>query len=63
MEPKEYLTVKEICNYLNVKETHLRSMVYYKKIPFKKIGNTLRFDLDEIKKWLKQNSYNPCESK
>ena len=50
------LTVKELSDYLKVHENTIYS--YIKKgVPFYKIGKRdYRFELEEVKKWLKENN-------
>ena len=45
------LTVQQACSFLNIKESHLRSLVFRKKIPYLKVGNCLRFSSNKIMEW------------
>lgn len=49
------LTFEETRLFLNTTTSHLRSLIFYKKIPYKKINRLVRFDLEEIKAWISQN--------
>jgi excisionase family DNA binding protein len=46
------LTLKQTSRYLNVKESWLRSKIFSNEIPFIKMGHLLRFDEDELNKWV-----------
>lgn len=49
------LTPTELCQFLNLKTSMMRSLVFSKRIPFIKIGRLIRFDRDEILKWIEKN--------
>lgn len=49
------VTIKEISNLLKIKESTLYSWVQQQTIPFYKLNGLLRFDLDEIKKWIQKS--------
>jgi len=57
----QYLTVEELCQLLKLKKSYIYDLTYRKKIPFIKIGRHLRFDLEEIQKWLENNKIIPEE--
>jgi putative molybdopterin biosynthesis protein len=50
-----YLTVKEVAQLLKIKPRTIYEMVAQHRIPYRKPpgSNILRFDLDEILRWLK----------
>jgi len=56
-----YLTVEELCQLLKLKKSYIYDLTYRKKIPFIKIGRHLRFDLEEIQKWIENNKVIPEE--
>jgi len=41
-----------LATLLGVTERHIRRLVDERRIPFLRWGKLIRFDLDEIKKWL-----------
>jgi excisionase family DNA binding protein len=47
------LTVGELCQHLNVKQSFIYSLTHQKKIPYVKIGGILRFRKSVIDEWLK----------
>lgn len=50
---KRFLTSKEIAIYLNLSENTIRAWVKFGRIPFSKLGRSVRFDLKVIDKWLR----------
>jgi excisionase family DNA binding protein len=46
------LNIHELAKELNLSESGLYQMVNQRKIPFLKIGRSIRFDSSEIQKWL-----------
>ena len=48
---KKLLTRKELADYLGVSEVTIYGWTSKKKIPFRKVGRLLRFDIDEIEAW------------
>ena len=48
----QLVTLKEVAEYLNVSENHVRNMMKKKEIPFIAIGGIYRFDLQEIRESL-----------
>lgn len=51
---KQILTLRELCELMNVKPSWLKSMVFRKKIPFIKLGKHIRFEKDEVQKWIEE---------
>lgn len=51
---KTILDLKEISNYLNISDSMIRKLVREKRIPFFRIGNRLKFDINEINKWIEK---------
>lgn len=49
---KKLLNFNETCELLNIKPTHLRSLVFKNEIPYLKVGRLLRFDYLELQAWL-----------
>lgn len=48
---KEIMTVKEVAEFLNKKESTIYSYTHFKKIPHYKKGKSLFFKRSEIEKW------------
>lgn len=47
--------IKLLAKYLNVSIPFIRKLVRSRSIPCFRIGNRLRFDLNEIDKWLENH--------
>lgn len=61
-ESSKLYTVKEIAQILSLKEGHIRKLVFYRKIPFIKIGGLVRFEQAAIEEWLKKNTVHATAS-
>jgi len=62
MEAKVQLrlvTVREAADYLSVSVSTLYGWVWQRRIPFVKVGRALRFDLDDLKKFVEINKQQP----
>ncbi len=55
----EFVTVKELSQFLKVKESTLYSWVHNGSIPFHKLNGLVRFDMEEIKTWVKESHKEP----
>ena len=49
---KGLMSVEEAADYLGVKRSTLYSWVFYRKIPFIKIGRLVKFDYAELQQWI-----------
>jgi excisionase family DNA binding protein len=60
---KRFFNAKEISNYLGVSEEAIRKWAIRGKIPFVKLGKSLRFDMIKIDSWVKtkENAYSQRE--
>jgi len=52
---KRFLNVKEIAEYLCVKEDTIRKWIRLRKIPHCKINGLIRFEKVKIDRWLQKN--------
>ena len=50
---KRYFNAKEISTYLGVSEVSVRKWAIRGKIPFVKLGKSLRFDMIKVDTWVK----------
>ncbi|MDP7322014.1 MAG: helix-turn-helix domain-containing protein [Bacteriovoracaceae bacterium] len=48
----DLMTIKETQDYLNLKESKLRSMIFKDEIPYLKIGRLIRFRKEKLDEWL-----------
>jgi excisionase family DNA binding protein len=55
------LTVAELAAWLRVKKSTIRKRVCYRRIPFIKIGRSVRFKREDIEAWLIETSVQ-CKS-
>ena len=56
---KEILTFNDATEFLQVKESKLRSMIFRKEIPFYKIGALIRFDKKDLIDYLEKSKVMP----
>lgn len=49
---RRYTDVRGIAEHLAITERHVRRLVLERRIPHRKIGNLLRFDIDEVDRWV-----------
>jgi len=49
---RRFLGIKQLAEYLGVKEGTVYAWVFQKKIPYLKIGKLVKFDVREIEAWL-----------
>jgi len=50
--PSRYTDVRGIAAHLAITERHVRRLVLERRIPHRKVGNLLRFDIAEIDRWM-----------
>lgn len=53
------LSIGEMADFLGVKVNTLYSWVHIRKIPYIKVGRLVKFDLQEVKDWLKNFKVEP----
>ena len=53
------VTVREAADYLSVSVSTLYGWVWQRRIPFVKVGRALRFDVDDLKKFVEWNKQHP----
>ena len=54
--PRGLLTVKEVAAYLGVNDRSIYLWIKNKNLPFRKVGEDLRFDLTEVEAWTRPES-------
>jgi excisionase family DNA binding protein len=57
------ISVKEAAAYTGLSPHTVYTMVSQRRIPFVKVGRLVRFDVDLLDKWIKQNTVMPMPSK
>jgi excisionase family DNA binding protein len=55
---KKLLNIKELSEYLGVKEHTLYIWVSQRRIPFVKCGRLTKFDVKAVDKWIERNTTN-----
>lgn len=50
--PKRLVNTQELAKYIGITEGTARVWTCHKKIPYIKVGKLVKFDLNEIDKWL-----------
>jgi excisionase family DNA binding protein len=48
----QLLTIDQLAERLGITVRHVRRLVAEKRVPYLKVGKLVRFDPDEIKRWL-----------
>ena len=51
---KKYIGVKELAEYISVKPSTIYQWVHEGYIPHYKIGGCVRFNIEEIERWIKK---------
>lgn len=51
---KEILDIKQLSTYLQVSISEIRKLVRQRNIPYFRIGNRLKFDLENINLWIEE---------
>jgi putative molybdopterin biosynthesis protein len=51
-----FLTVEEVAEMLRLKPRTIYNMVSQRRIPFRKAGRQLLFDVGEIEEWTRSNA-------
>ncbi len=51
--------IETVARYLGVNVRHVRRLVAERRIPFVKWGQLLRFDLDELDRWVEGHRKDP----
>ena len=59
MSEKRLINIDELSEYLSTPVGTLYQWISQKRIPYVKLGRSVRFDLEEINQWLKENSHAP----
>jgi hypothetical protein len=52
MVDNKLITKNELCEFLKVSKSKIDLMIKQNNIPYLKIGKNVRFEFDDLKKWL-----------
>ena len=55
-EYQSLMNTESAAAYLGLKESRLRYEVFLKRIPFVKLGRSVRFSKEQLDKWISENS-------
>lgn len=47
------MSVSQTAEFLNLKVSRVRNMVFKKQIPYLKVGASIRFDKEQLQNWIK----------
>ena len=53
--PVKLLDYEKLADWLNDSIRHLRRLVQEGRIPYLKVGHFVRFDPDQVRRWLEDN--------
>ena len=56
---QELVSIKTLCQMLDVPEKTIRTWVYKRVIPYHKLGKLVRFNVDEIRNWCNRGRVEP----
>ena len=56
VEKRQLINAEEVSQMLGIRRDSIYRWVSQKRIPSVKMGRATRFDLEEINKWIKENS-------
>lgn len=56
---RRFLGVKDLAEHLGVPINTLRSWVWMRRIPYIKLGRTVKFDLQDIEEWIRDRKVEP----
>jgi len=63
-EPQRRLvTIQEASKFLSVSVSTLYGWVWQRRIPFVKLGRSLRFDIGDLEKFIETNKQKPRETR
>lgn len=54
-EPR-FLDGSQVCELLSITPRHLRRLVEERRIPVTRVGRLLRYERDEIERWIERNT-------
>ena len=60
---RRLVSIKEAALYTGLSPHTIYTMVSQRRIPFVKVGRLVKFDIDLLDKWIKQNTVMPMPSR
>jgi excisionase family DNA binding protein len=55
-ETEPLMTVDDVAEFLAVSPKTIRNWVFRGQIPFLKVGETVRFELAQVREWIKEQN-------
>ncbi len=55
-------TIKDFAKMAKLKESHIRSLIFKRAIPYVKLGRLIRFREQDLIEFLQKNSVRPTEN-
>ena len=55
------LLIKELADLIKVPESTIRYWIFTRKIPFQKVGKSIRFNMKKIEVWLEKQEFSQEE--
>jgi len=56
---KRFIGIKDLAEYLGIKDKTIRHWILVRQIPYYKTGHLVRFNLEEIEAWLQERKVTP----
>jgi len=63
MLTRKLLTVKDVSGYTGLAPDTIYTMVNQRRIPYVKVGRLVKFDMELLDQWIKQQTVMPMPSK
>jgi excisionase family DNA binding protein len=60
MNPRRFLSIEETAEYMGLSKRTLYRMVSQRRVPFTKIGRLVKFDLQQLEKWIGKQMVRPA---
>ena len=59
---KQIYDIKAISSYLDISISEVRKLVRERRIPFFRLGNRIKFDLEKINLWIEEKQENELKA-
>jgi len=60
---RRLISIRDAADYTGLSSHTIYTMVSQRRIPFVKVGRLVKFDIDLLDKWIKQNTVMPMPSR
>jgi len=55
----EVMTTKQAAEFLQLRESRIKTAIFRREIPFSKVGKLVRFRRSDLEKWLEERTVYP----